>query len=51
MVVATTTNDGVVTSGEDAIGHVADYYAIFQNIVEYMFDGAKELKVVFFQRH
>jgi hypothetical protein len=28
---------------------VADYYDILQNIVEYMFDGAKELKVVFFQ--
>jgi hypothetical protein len=46
---ATTTNSGVVTSGEDATGHVIDYYSIPQNIVEYTFDGAKELKVVFFQ--
>jgi hypothetical protein len=44
-----TTNSGVVTSDEDATGHVIDYYDIFQNIVEYMFGGAKELKVVFFQ--
>jgi hypothetical protein len=26
-----------------------DYYSILQNIVEYTFGGAKELKVVFFQ--
>jgi hypothetical protein len=25
-----------------------DYYGILQNIVEYMFSGTKELKVVFF---
>jgi hypothetical protein len=46
---AATTNSGLVTSGEDAIGHVTNYYNILQNIVEYMFGGAKELKVVFFQ--
>jgi hypothetical protein len=27
-----TTNSGVVTSGEDATGHVTDYYDILQNI-------------------
>jgi hypothetical protein len=41
-------NIGVVTSSEDATGHVTDYYSIFQNIIEYTFGGAKELKVVFF---
>jgi hypothetical protein len=46
---AATTNNGLVTSGEDATSHVTDYYNILQNIVEYMFGGAKELKVVFFQ--
>jgi hypothetical protein len=45
---AATTNSGVVTSGEDATSHVTDYCNILQNIVEYMFGGAKELKVVFF---
>jgi shikimate 5-dehydrogenase len=45
---ATTTNSVVVTSGEDATGHVTDYYGILQNIVEYTFNGAKELKNVFF---
>jgi hypothetical protein len=45
---AATTNSGLVTSGEDAISHITHYYGIFQNIVEYMFGGAKELKVVFF---
>jgi hypothetical protein len=43
-----TINIGVVTSSEDATGHVTDYYGIFQNIIEYTFGGAKELKVVFF---
>jgi hypothetical protein len=47
--IATTTNNRVVTSGEDATSHVTDYYDILQNIVEYTFGGAKELKVVFFQ--
>jgi hypothetical protein len=46
---AATTNSGVVTSGEDATGHIADYYGILQNIVEYTFGGAKELRVVFCQ--
>jgi hypothetical protein len=46
---AVTTNSGVVTSGEDATEHVTDYYDILQNIVEYTFGGAKELRVVFFQ--
>jgi hypothetical protein len=46
---AATTNNRLVTSGEDVIGHVTDYYDILQNIVEYTFGGAKELKVVFFQ--
>jgi hypothetical protein len=45
---AATTNSEVVTSGEDATGHLIDYYDILQNIVEYMFSGAKELRVVFF---
>jgi hypothetical protein len=43
-----TTNIGVVTSGEDATGHVTNYYDILQNIVQYMFGGAKELKLVCF---
>jgi hypothetical protein len=30
---ATTTNNRVVTSGEDAIGHVTDYYGICQGLV------------------
>jgi hypothetical protein len=46
---AAITNNGVVTSGEDATGHIADYYDILQNIVEYTFGGAKELRVVSFQ--
>jgi hypothetical protein len=46
---AVTTNGRVVTSEEDGTGHVTDYYGILQNIVEYTFGGAKELKVVVFQ--
>jgi hypothetical protein len=46
---AATMNNGLVTSGKEAIGHITDYYAIIQNIVVYMFGDAKELKVVFFQ--
>jgi hypothetical protein len=46
---AATTNSGVVTSGEDATSHVTNYYDILQNIIEYTFDGAKELKIMFFQ--
>jgi hypothetical protein len=45
---AATTNSGVVTSGEDTTGHVTDYYDILQNIADYTFGGAKEMKVVFF---
>jgi hypothetical protein len=45
---AATTNSGLVTSGKDTIGHVIDYYSVLQNIIEYTFGGAKELKVVFF---
>jgi hypothetical protein len=45
---AATTNSGVVTSGEDATGHVTNYCGILQNIIEYTFSGTKELKVVFF---
>jgi hypothetical protein len=46
---AATTNSGIVTSGKDVTVHVTDYYGILQNIVEYTFTGAKELKVVFLQ--
>jgi hypothetical protein len=45
---AAITNSRAVTSGEDATGHVTDYYVILQNIVKYTFSGAKELRVVFF---
>jgi hypothetical protein len=44
---AAITNNRLVTSGEDATGHINNYYSILQNIVEYTFIGAKELKVVF----
>jgi hypothetical protein len=43
-----TANNRVVTSGEVVTGHVTNYYAILQNIVEYTFSSAKELRVVFF---
>jgi hypothetical protein len=45
---AATINSGVVACGEDASGVTADYYGVLQNIIEYTFGGAKELKVVFF---
>jgi hypothetical protein len=45
---AATTNRRAITSGEYATGHIINYYGILQNIVEYMFGGAKELRVVFF---
>jgi hypothetical protein len=45
---AATTNSVLVTSGEDATDHVTDYYDILQNIIEYTFGSAKELKIVFF---
>jgi hypothetical protein len=36
-----TINSGVVTSGEDATGHITDYYGILQNIIEYTFGDTK----------
>jgi hypothetical protein len=45
---AATYNSGVVTSGEDASEVAPDYYGILQKIIEYTFEGTKELKVVFF---
>jgi hypothetical protein len=45
---AATINIRVVTSGEDATGHITDYYVILYNIVEYTFGGTEELRVVFF---
>jgi hypothetical protein len=45
---AATTNNKLVTSGENATGNITNYYNILQNIVEYTFNGAKELKVVLF---
>jgi hypothetical protein len=46
---AATTNSRVVARGKDASGVTADYYGVLQKILEYMFGGAKELNVVFFQ--
>jgi hypothetical protein len=46
---ATAANNGVVTTGEYATGHVTDYCSILQNIIEFTFGGAKELRIVFFQ--
>jgi hypothetical protein len=46
---AAITNSRVVANGEDTSGVVADYYGIVQKIIEYMFGGTKELKVVFFE--
>jgi hypothetical protein len=45
---AATTNSGVVANGEDASRQATDYYGVLQNILGYMFGGAEELKVVFF---
>jgi hypothetical protein len=45
---AATTNNRVVANGEDASGLAADYYGVLQKIIEYMFSGTKELKVMFF---
>jgi hypothetical protein len=45
---AATCNNGVLTTGKDASGVIADYYGVLQKIIEYMFGGTKELKVVFF---
>jgi hypothetical protein len=36
-----TCNSGVVTSGEDASGVVADYYGILKKSIEYTFGGTK----------
>jgi hypothetical protein len=44
---ADTTNIGVVANGKEASGLVANYYGVLQKIIEYMFSGTKELKVVF----
>jgi hypothetical protein len=44
-----TINNRLVSSGEDATSHIIDYYGILQNIVEYTFGSAKELKTVVFQ--
>jgi hypothetical protein len=44
-----TCNSGVVTSGKDANGVIADYYGVLQKIIEYTFGGTKELKIIFFQ--
>jgi hypothetical protein len=46
---AATTNNKVVTSDKDASSHITNYYGIIQNIIEYMFGGANELRAVFFQ--
>jgi hypothetical protein len=44
---AATSNNGVVTSAEDASKVSADNYDILQKIIEYTFSGIKELKVRF----
>jgi hypothetical protein len=44
-----TTNNRIVTNGKDANGLAADYYGILQKIIEYTFEGNKELKVMFFE--
>jgi hypothetical protein len=46
---AATINNRVVGNGEDASRLTTDYIVILQKIIEYMFGGAKELKVVFFK--
>jgi hypothetical protein len=43
-----TSNIGVVRSVADATGDITDYYGVLQKIIEYMFGGAKELRVVYF---
>jgi hypothetical protein len=45
---ASITNNGVVANGEDASRLTVDYYGVLQKIIEYTFNGNKELKVVFF---
>jgi hypothetical protein len=44
---AATTNSRVVANDEDVSGLAADYYDVLQKIIEYTFDGNKELKVEF----
>jgi hypothetical protein len=44
---AATTNSRVVANDEDASGLAADYYSVLKKIIEYTFDGNKELKVEF----
>jgi hypothetical protein len=46
---AATTNSRVVANSEDASGLAANYYDVLQKIIEYMFGGTKELKVMFFE--
>jgi hypothetical protein len=43
------TNNRVVANGKDANGLAVDYYDVLQKIIEYMFSGTKEVKVVFFE--
>ncbi|WVZ97106.1 hypothetical protein U9M48_042663 [Paspalum notatum var. saurae] len=46
---AATINSGVMTSAYDANDKLVNYYGVLQNIVELVFSGPKELKVVFFE--
>ncbi|WVZ64477.1 hypothetical protein U9M48_013985 [Paspalum notatum var. saurae] len=46
---AATVNSGVMTSAYDANDKLVNYYGGLQNIVELVFSGPKELKVVFFE--
>ncbi|WVZ90630.1 hypothetical protein U9M48_036915 [Paspalum notatum var. saurae] len=46
---AATVNSGVMTSAYDDNDKVVNYYGVLQNIVELVFSGPKELKVVFFE--
>ena len=43
-----TTNNGVVANSEHVSGLAANYYGVLQKIIEYIFGGNKELKVMFF---
>jgi hypothetical protein len=45
---AGTTNNGVVANSEHVSGLAANYYGVLQKIIEYIFGGNKELKVMFF---
>ncbi|WVZ70869.1 hypothetical protein U9M48_019502 [Paspalum notatum var. saurae] len=45
---ATTCNNGAVTTASDANENTLEYYGVIQNIIEYTFGGPKVLKVVFF---